>query len=46
MIDKDFCPNVNISDAEKFVKWLMSEKGQEVIDSFRLGNEQLFFRSN
>ena len=46
VIDKNFCPNVNISDAEKFVKWLMSEKGQEIIDSFRLGNEQLFFRSN
>ncbi len=46
VIDKNFCPNANISDAEKFVKWLISETGQETIDSFRLGNEQLFFRSN
>ena len=45
-IDNNLCPGAKMKDAKKFVNWLISEEGQEIIDSFRIGNEQLFFRSN
>ena len=37
------CPNSKIEASEKFINWLLSDKGQELINSFRINGEQLFF---
>ena len=37
------CPNSKIESSEKFINWLLSDTGQELINSFRKNGEQLFF---
>ena len=37
------CPKSKIESSEKFINWLLSDKGQELINSFRKNEEQLFF---
>ena len=37
------CPGMNIKGAETFITWLLSEKGQKAIASYRLKGQQLFF---
>ena len=37
------CPKTKIKSSEKFINWLLSDKGQELINSFRKNGEQLFF---
>jgi len=37
------CPGMNIKGAETFINWLLSEKGQKAIASYRLKGQQLFF---
>ena len=36
-------PHVKAFDAQKFVDWVTSSPGQEVIASYKMGGEQLFF---
>ena len=36
-------PHLNSRDAQKFVDWVTSKPGQDVIASFKIGGEQLFF---
>jgi tungstate transport system substrate-binding protein len=36
-------PHVNTTDAAKFVDWVTSAAGQNVIASYKIGGEQLFF---
>ena len=36
-------PNINHRDAQKFVEWVTSKAGQDVIASFKINGEQLFF---
>lgn len=42
-ISKDHCPYVNDQAAMEFVRWMLSENGQNAIASFRLLDTQLFF---
>lgn len=35
--------NVKAEDGQAFIDWITSAKGQEAIDSYKLGGEQLFF---
>lgn len=36
-------PHVKAADGQKFVDWLVSNPGQAVIASYKIGGEQLFF---
>jgi tungstate transport system substrate-binding protein len=36
-------PHVKAAEAQKFVDWVVSSAGQAVIDSYKIGGEQLFF---
>ena len=36
-------PHVKAAEAQKFVDWVVSPAGQQVIASYRIGGEQLFF---
>ena len=36
-------PHVKAADGQKFVNWLTSKPGQDVIASYKIGGEQLFF---
>ncbi len=36
-------PHVKAADGQKFVDWLTTKPGQDVIASYRIGGEQLFF---
>tara|TARA_B100000886_G_C20361740_1_gene465513 strand:- start:241 stop:1047 length:807 start_codon:yes stop_codon:yes gene_type:complete len=37
------CPNINLIESEKFISWILSEGGQNLINSFRINNKKLFF---
>ena len=36
-------PHVNATDAQTFVDWITSPKGQNAIDSYKIKGESLFF---
>jgi len=36
-------PHIQIEAANKFIEWLISEKGQKLIGSYKMGGEVLFF---
>nr|MBF0685712.1 tungsten ABC transporter substrate-binding protein [Pseudomonas sp.] len=36
-------PHVKAAEAQKFVDWIISDDGQNVIASYKMGGEQLFF---
>lgn len=36
-------PHVKVTDAQKFVDWVVSPAGQQAIAAYRIGGEQLFF---
>jgi tungstate transport system substrate-binding protein len=36
-------PHVKAAEAQKFVDWVISPAGQQVIASYKIGGEQLFF---
>ena len=42
-INKNHCPSLNHKDANIFLSWILSDEGQEVISSFKVNGEQLFF---
>ena len=35
--------NLNISDAETYINWIISENGKELINNFKQNGKQLFF---
>ena len=37
------CPSVKVEPAQKFIDWVLSKKGQDVIASYKLDGQQLFF---
>ena len=37
------CPNSRIALSKKFINWLLSDKGQELINSYRKNEKQLFY---
>jgi tungstate transport system substrate-binding protein len=36
-------PHVKTAEGQAFIDWLISKNGQEVIGSYKIGGEQLFF---
>jgi tungstate transport system substrate-binding protein len=43
LVNPDKHPTVKTKDGQAFVDWLISPKGQEMIASYKVGGEQLFF---
>jgi len=43
LVNPDKHPNVKVELGRKFIDWLVSPRGQEVIASYKLGGKQLFF---
>ena len=43
LVNPDKHPNVKKELGQKFVDWLVSKRGQDVIASYRIGGKQLFF---
>ena len=43
LVDSQKCPNVRSKEGQIFIDWLISEKGQAAIASFKLDGKQLFF---
>ena len=43
LVNPDKHPTVKTKDGQAFVDWLISDKGQEIIASYKVGGEQLFF---
>lgn len=43
IIDKLKCPAVKYDSGMKFLKWILSNKGQEIINSYKVDGKQLFF---
>ena len=43
IVNPSRCPNVKFKNAEKFINWLLSKRGQKAIQNFKLKDQQLFF---
>jgi len=43
LIDPARHPHVNAAGGQAFVDWIVSEKGQRLIQEFRIGGQQVFF---
>jgi tungstate transport system substrate-binding protein len=42
-VDSGHCPSVNARGAQKLIDWLISDRGQAAIGSYRVDGKQLFF---
>lgn len=36
-------PHVKVTEGQRFIDWLLSDKGQQAIAAFRIEGEQAFF---
>jgi tungstate transport system substrate-binding protein len=43
VVNAEKCPSVKTGLAKSFSDWLLSEKGQKTIASYKVGGQQLFF---
>lgn len=43
LVNSQKCPSVNVDAGQKFIDWLVSEKGQNAIASYKVAGNQLFF---
>ncbi len=43
MVNPERCANMNAQAAEKLIDWILSDKGQDLIASYQLQGQQLFF---
>ncbi len=43
LVNKDKCPSVKVEAGQKFIDWLLSDKGQNAIASYKVNGDQLFF---
>ena len=43
LVNKEKCPDVKSTEGQAFIDWLLSPEGQELIGSYRIGGQQLFF---
>lgn len=43
LVNQQKCPNVNAVAGQKFIDWLISDRGQSAIASYRVAGSQLFF---
>ena len=43
MVNPDKHPHVNVADAQIFIDWMLSDHGQDLINSYYVNGQQLFF---
>lgn len=43
LVNKDKCPSVKSAAGQQFIDWLLSDKGQNTIASYKVNGNQLFF---
>ncbi len=43
LVNSEKCPDVKVEAGNTFINWLISEQGQEVIGSYKVDDQQLFF---
>lgn len=43
LVNPSKCPSVNTKAGQQFVDWLISDRGQQVIASYKVNGDQLFF---
>lgn len=43
MVNPDKHSHVKVAEAQQFIDWMRSDKGQSTINSYQVGGEQLFF---
>lgn len=43
LVNKEKCPSVKSDLGQQFIDWLLSAKGQEIIGSYQVDGQQLFF---
>ena len=43
LVNPKKCPSVDVTDGQKFIDWLLSPHGQQVIASYKVHGQQLFF---
>ncbi len=43
LVNKEKCPSIKADLGQQFVDWLISKKGQDVIASYKVQGQQLFF---
>ena len=43
LVNKDRCPRVDAEAGQRFIDWLLSDKGQRIIASYKVHGSQLFF---
>jgi tungstate transport system substrate-binding protein len=37
------CPKVKVAEGQEFVDWVLSPKGQKIIDDYKIKGQQAFF---
>jgi len=45
LIDSAKCPSVKSKEGQAFINWLVFDRGQKAIASFKVNGKQLFFPS-
>jgi tungstate transport system substrate-binding protein len=43
VVNPEKCPSVNINPAQTFADWIVSDKGQDAINSYNVNGHQVFF---
>ena len=42
-VNENQCPNVDVTAAQTFIEWMLSEEGQRSIGGYAIDGQQLFF---
>ena len=43
LVNNSLNENLNIEDAEKYINWIISNKGKKIINNYKVNDQQLFF---
>ena len=46
LVNNSLNKNLNTKDAEKYIDWILSDSGKELINNFKVNEQQLFFFNN
>ncbi len=46
LVNNSLNKNLNITGAQKYINWIISEKSKELINGYKINGEQLFFFNN
>ena len=43
LVNNSLNKNLNTREAEKYISWIISDKGKDLINNYKVNGEQLFF---